>query len=140
MDDAGVREIEHVAVAVRDVSRALERYRALGFTPVRVEDVPGGIRSHVVRSGNAYLEILESTSESSDVATFLDKRGEGLHHLCLRVESLSDATEAVEVAGCSLISASPSIDARGRRVFIHPASNAGVLTGLVEVYEASSDG
>ena len=133
MSDAMVREIEHAAIAVRDVTATLARYAALGFAQVRVEDVPGGIRSHVIRSGTAYLEILESTSDESDLARFLEKHGEGLHHLCLQVEALPDAVEAVAMAGCSLVSDSPVADLRGKRVFVHPATNGGVLIGLVEV-------
>ncbi len=133
MSSGPVKGIEHVAIAVRDVAAALERYHALGFTDVRIEDVPGDIRSHVIRSGGAYIEILEATSDDSQVAKFLERRGEGLHHLCLQVESLESAFEAVEIAGCALISTSPTVDERGRRVFVHPASNDGILIGLVQV-------
>lgn len=132
MAESPVVAIEHVGVAVRDSAAAIDRYRTMGFVEVRTEDLPGGIRSHLLRSGAAYVEILESTRDGSDLDRFLAGRGEGLHHLCLRVGSLADATAAAEAAGCGLISRTPMEDARGRRVFIHPATNDGVLTGLVE--------
>ena len=133
MSDTPIRAIEHVAIAVRNVPDTLDRYANLGFERVRVEDLPGGIRSHVLRSGTAYIEILAATSEDSDLTGFLERRGEGLHHLCLQVDTIDEAFDAVELAGCSLISESPISDARGRRVFVHPGSNAGVMLGLVEV-------
>ena len=137
MNNELVEAIEHVAIAVQDIATAVQRYRELGFTNVRVEDIPGDIRSHVLRSGTAYIELLESTSSGSALQQFLERKGEGLHHLCLQVDSLAAASKAVEIAGCSLISTSPVTDIRGRRVFVHPASNDGVLIGLVEVTKPS---
>ncbi|MDE0290270.1 MAG: VOC family protein [bacterium] len=132
MADSPVVAIEHVGIAVRDAETAKNRYRTMGFVDVRTEDLPGGIRSHLLRSGTAYVEILESTRDGSDLARFLARRGEGLHHLCLRVDSLAEATSVAESAGCGLVSGIPIEDVRGSRVFIHPATNDGVLTGLVE--------
>lgn len=132
MADSPVVAIEHVGIAVRDAETARDRYRTMGFVEVRAEDLPGGIRSHLLRSGAAYVEILESTRDGSDLDRFLARRGEGLHHLCLRVGSLAEATIAAETAGCALVSGTPVQDVRGSRVFIHPATNDGVLTGLVE--------
>ena len=132
MSDSPVVAIEHVGIAVRDAETATDRYRTMGFVKVRTEDLPGGIRSHLLRSGTAYVEILESTTVGSDLDRFLARRGEGLHHLCLRVDSLTEASSAAESAGCTLVSPIPMEDVRGSRVFIHPATNDGVLTGLVE--------
>lgn len=138
MGDPPVVAIEHVGIAVRDPAPAKSRYRAMGFVEVRREDLPGGIRSHLLRSGAAFVEILESTRDGSDLDRFLARRGEGLHHLCFRVDSLAEATAAAESAGCALISRTPTEDVRGRRVFIHPAGNDGVLTGLVEPHGGPS--
>ena len=132
MADSPVVAIEHVGIAVRDAESARDRYRTMGFVEVRTEDLPGGIRSHLLRSGTAYVEILESTVDGSDLDRFLARRGEGLHHLCLRVDSLAEAVSAADSAGCALVSRIPMEDVRGSRVFIHPATNDGVLTGLVE--------
>ena len=136
MVDKTVRDIEHVAVAVVDIKAALDRYGRLGFDLVQVEDVPGSMRSHLIRSGGAYVELLESLSPDSDLARFIERRGEGLHHVCLRVDSLEAAVVAVGEAGCRLTSDEPLTDLRGRRSFVHPGSNDGVLMGLVEPYSA----
>ena len=138
MSDSPVVAIEHVGIAVRDAETARHRYRTMGFVEVRTEDLPGGIRSHLLRSGAAYVEILESTLDGSDLDRFLARRGEGLHHLCLRVDSLGEATSAAEAAGCALVSPIRMEDVRGSRVFIHPATNDGVLTGLVEPHADGS--
>lgn len=132
MGDGVVTAIEHVGIAVRDAVAATARYQALGFVQVRTEDLPGGIRSHLLRSGAAYVEILEGIRPDTELDRFLDRRGEGLHHLCLRVEDLAGAMETAEAAGCALVSRTPLEDVGGRRVFIHPGTNHGVLTGLVE--------
>ena len=138
MREPPVVAIEHVGIAVKDAAAATERYRTMGFVEVRTEDLPGGIRSHLLRSGAAYLEILESMGDGSDLDRFLARRGEGLHHLCLRVDSLSEAISAAEAAGCALVSRTPMEDVRGSRMFVHPATNDGVLTGLVEPHSDHS--
>lgn len=138
MGDGPVVAIEHVGIAVRDAGKAKDRYAALGFVQIRTENLPGGIKSHLLRSGTAYVEILESTRAGSELDRFLDRRGEGLHHLCLRVEDLSDAMDAAQAAGCAVVSRTPLEDVGGRRVFVHPATNHGVLTGLVEPHRGVS--
>ncbi len=136
MTDDLVRDIEHVAFALKDVKEAIARYASFGFQMVQVEDVPGSIRSHLIRSGGAYIELLEALSPDSAVAQFIERRGEGLHHVCLRVDSLESATAAIGEAGCRLVSKEPMTDLRGQRSFVHPGSNGGVLMGLVEPYSA----
>lgn len=139
MGEPAVAAIEHVGIAVRDAGAAKDRYRTMGFAQVRTDDLPGGIRSHLLRSGTAYVEILESTKVGSDLDRFLARRGEGLHHLCLRVADLAEAIDAAEAAGCALVSRTPLEDVGGRRVFIHPGTNDGVLTGLVEPHRDISE-
>ena len=138
MSEPTVVAIEHVGIAVRDAGAATDRYQAMGFVRVRAEELPGGIRSHLFRSGTAYVEILESTRPGTELDRFLDRRGEGLHHLCLRVDDLGNAMDAAAAAGCALVSRTPLEDERGHRVFIHPATNEGVLTGLVEPHRKVS--
>lgn len=135
MAEPVVRGIEHVGIAVRDANAALASLHLLGFKPAWEEEIEdGAVRSHVVRAGDTFLEVLESREEGSTLERFLDRRGEGLHHLCLRVGSLDAAIETVRGHGGRLVSDEPTSDLRGRRVFVHPASNNGVLTGLVELH------
>jgi methylmalonyl-CoA/ethylmalonyl-CoA epimerase len=135
MTEPIVTAVEHVSVAVRDAGGAKRTFAALGFEPQWVEDLPGqGLRSHVLRAEGAVLELVEPAAGTStgSLERFLARRGEGLHHVCLRVNSLEEATRAVEAAGMRLVDPVPTVDEQGRRVFIHPESAHGVLIGLVE--------
>jgi methylmalonyl-CoA/ethylmalonyl-CoA epimerase len=131
-----VTGIEHVAIAVHDADAAKQTFAALGFEPQWVEDLPGqGLRSHVLRGKEAVLELIEPAAAApaaGSLRRFLDSRGEGLHHLCLRVDSLEEAARAVEAAGMRLVDREPTVDERGRRVFVRPDTAHGVLIGLVE--------
>jgi methylmalonyl-CoA/ethylmalonyl-CoA epimerase len=128
--------IEHVAIAVHDAAAAKQTFAALGFEPQWVEDLPSqGLRSHVLREEQIVLELIEPAAAApaaGSLRRFLASRGEGLHHLCLRVDSLDEAVRAVEAAGMRLVDQVPTVDERGRRVFVHPDSTHGVLIGLVE--------
>jgi methylmalonyl-CoA/ethylmalonyl-CoA epimerase len=136
MSQPVVRTVEHVSIAVRDATAAARTFAALGFEPQWVEDLPGqGVRSHVLRAGAVVLELIEpaaGTPGPGTVDRFLARRGEGLHHLCLRVDSVERAARAVTAAGMRLVDPTPTVDEQGRRVFVHPESAHGVLIGLVE--------
>ena len=135
MSEPVVTAVEHVSIAVRDAEAAKRTFAALGFEPQWVEDLPGqGLRSHVLRAGGVVLELVEPAAApaAGSLGRFLDRRGEGLHHLCLRVDSLEEAVAAAEAAGMRLVDAEPTVDEQGRRVFVHPESTHGVLIGLVE--------
>jgi methylmalonyl-CoA epimerase len=136
-----VQAVEHVSIAVRDAEDVQRTLAVLGFEPQWTEDLPGqGLRSHVLRAGQAVLELVEPAGQAAALSRFLDRRGEGLHHLCLRVDSLEDAIRAVETAGMRLVSREPTTDEQGRRVFVHPDSAHGVLIGLVERHDRGGSG
>jgi methylmalonyl-CoA epimerase len=87
----------------------------------------------MVPVGESRLELLEATSDNSTIAKFIAKRGEGLHHVCLRVPDLPAAVERLKKAGVRLVSGEIKTGAGGHRyVFVHPASTGGVLLELVE--------
>jgi methylmalonyl-CoA epimerase len=131
-----VKAVEHVSIAVRDAQDVKRTLAVLGFKPQWTEDLPGqGLRSHVLRADGVVLELVEPADQAAALARFLDRRGEGLHHLCLRVDSLEDAIRAVEASGMRLVSREPTTDEQGRRVFVHPDSAHGVLIGLVERHD-----
>jgi len=136
MNEPVVTAVEHVSIAVRDAEGAKQTFAALGFEPQWVEDLPSqGLRSHVLRAEGVVLELIEPAAAApaaGSLERFLTRRGEGLHHLCLRVNSLEEATRAVEAAGMRLVDRVPTVDEQGRRVFVHPESAHGVLIGLVE--------
>ncbi len=127
-------KLDHVAVAVRDLDAAVRRFQDLGLCLDRIEEVPEE-KTKVAFFGlqGTHLELIAPLEPDSVVQRSLDKRGEGLHHLCLEVAAIEDTMAVLKAAGFSLLSEKPGTGAGGRRiVFIHPRSTAGVLIELVE--------
>ncbi len=132
-----VRRIDHVAIVVRSLDAALAFYRdILGLAPARVIDFPAeGIKLAFLPLGGpegTALELLEATDPTTGVARFLEKRGEGLHHVCLEVPDIDSALAALRAAGVAVLDTSPRRTAEGRGVFVHPRSTSGVLLELVQ--------
>lgn len=130
--------IHHVAIAVRDLDAALAFYRdALGLEVRERREVPEeGVEIAFLPTGEGEIELLQPLSEEGGVARFLEKRGEGLHHICLRVDNIEAAVERLQAAGAQLLSEKPRIGPPGiRYIFIHPRSACGVLLELYEVEE-----
>jgi methylmalonyl-CoA epimerase len=128
--------IDHLGIAVKSLSSAKVIYEKLGLT-VSSEEVVEGERVKVVMIpvGESRLELLEPTTDDSTVAKFLAKRGEGLHHVSLRVPDLAAAVTKLKQDGVRLVSDEIKIGAGGHRyVFVHPSSAGGVLLELVEGY------
>src|SRR5215813_2766748 len=124
--------IDHLGIAVKSLAAAKAIYEKLGL-PVSAEEVVEGeqVRLAMVPVGESRLELLEPTSDSSVIAKFLAKRGEGLHHVCLRVPDLPAAVARLKNDGVRLVSEEIKIGAGGHRyVFVHPASTGGVLLEL----------
>jgi len=128
-------KLDHLGVAVKSLDEALRFYRdLLGLEVTAVEEVPSEkVRLAMLPVGDTRIELLEATSEDSAVARFIAKRGEGLHHVSLRVPDLAAAVARLKAAGARLVSEQPGTGARGHRyVFVHPQSAGGVLLELVE--------
>ena len=127
-------QIDHLGIAVKSLSTARAIYEKLGLSSSPEELVEGEqVRVVMIPVGESRLELLEPSSETSVVARFLAKRGEGLHHVCLRVPDLPAAVERLKRDGVRLVSEEIKVGAGGHRyVFIHPASAGGVLLELVE--------
>ncbi len=129
------QSLDHIAVVVRDIDEALGFYRdALGLDVVERRSVPTeGVEVACLSLGNASLELVRPISGESGVGRFLEKRGEGLHHVCLTVDDISAALERLRGAGADLITETPQVAADGRRyAFVHPKSANGVLLELYE--------
>ncbi len=126
--------IDHIGIAVKSLAAAKGVYETLGLTLSPEEVVEGEqVRVAMLPVGESRLELMEATSENSTVAKFIAKRGEGLHHVCLRVPDLSGIVERLKQRGVRLISNEIKIGAGGHRyVFVHPSSAGGVLLELVE--------
>jgi methylmalonyl-CoA epimerase len=127
--------IHHIAVAVNDLEAALAFYRdALGLEVTQRREVPEeGVEIAFLPAGEGEIELLRPLDPAGGVARFLEKRGEGLHHICLRVDDITAAMERLRAAGATLLSEEPRVGADGTRyVFIHPKSAHGVLLELYE--------
>jgi len=126
--------IDHLGIAVKSLAAAKSIYEKLGMTVSAEETVEAEqVRLVMVPVGESRLELLEPTSENSTIAKFIAKRGEGLHHVSLRVPDLVVAVEKLKKDGVRLVSEEIKVGAGGHRyVFVHPASAGGVLLELVE--------
>jgi len=126
--------IDHLGIAVKSLAAAKGIYEKLGLSVSPEETVEAEqVRLVMVPVGESRLELLEPTSESSAIAKFLAKRGEGLHHVCMRVPDLPAAVQKLRADGVRLVSEEIKVGAGGHRyVFVHPASAGGVLLELVQ--------
>jgi methylmalonyl-CoA epimerase len=126
--------IDHLGIAVKSLAAAKSFYERLGMTASAEEIVEGEqVRVVMLPVGESRFELLEATSEDSPIAKFIAKRGEGLHHVCLRVPDLLAVVERLKSDGVRLVSNEIKVGAGGHRyVFVHPSSAGGVLLELVE--------
>jgi methylmalonyl-CoA epimerase len=126
--------IDHLGIAVKSLANAKAIYEKLGLSVSPEETVDAEkVRLVMVPVGESRLELLEPTSEDSVIARFLAKRGEGLHHVCMRVPDLPAAVAKLKQEGVRLVSEDIKIGAGGHRyVFVHPSSTGGVLLELVD--------
>lgn len=132
---ASIKKINHVAVVVDDMDKALSFWRdALGMELHELRDVPTE-KSQVafLPLESSEVELVMPTSDDSGIAKYLTKRGPGMHHICLEVDDILGMLEHLQTKGVRLINDEPRIAADGKKyAFIHPESTAGVL---VELYQ-----
>ena len=126
-------EIDHVGIAVRSIAAACEFYALLGLTPGVVETVEREqVRVSMIEAGETRLELLEATAEDSVIGRFVAKRGEGLHHVAVRVADVDATFARLTNDDVRLASAAVCIGAGGHRYFfVHPAGTGGVLLEVV---------
>src|SRR5260370_1365395 len=131
------KRIDHVAIIVRSIEQALVFYRdTLGIVPSEIKEVP----SEQVRiaflpmggPGGSEIELIEPTNPESSLSRFLEKRGEGLHHICLEVEDIAASLHEMQEKGAAVLDKEPRIAAEGRAIFLHPKGTNGVLLELIE--------
>jgi len=129
-----LKKIDHIGIVVRSIEEALKAYRdALGLPLAHVQEVPEQkVKIAFLPVGDCEIELVEPTAADSGVARFLEKRGEGLHHICFEVEDIEAALRDLAAKGVRLIDRQPRQGAIGRVAFLHPKSAHGVLIELVE--------
>lgn len=128
-------EIDHIAIAVRDLDAAIAWYReAFGCEVEHREIVESdGVEEALLRVADSYIQLLTPTRPDSPVAGFLERRGEGLHHVGYRVADCATALERVKAAGHRVIDEVPRPGSRGTTVaFLHPKGSLGTLIELVQ--------
>jgi methylmalonyl-CoA epimerase len=134
-------EIDHVAIAVRDLDAAAAWYESvLGATVVHREVVAtDGVEEALVAVAESFVQLLTPTRDDSPVAKFLAARGEGLHHVAFRVDDCAQALAAVRAKGYRTVDEVPRPGSRGTTVaFVHPTASFGTLIELVEVGPSAS--
>ena len=128
-------EIDHVAIAVRDLDAAITWYAdTFGATVAHRERVErDGVEEALVKVADSYVQLVTPTRDDSPVAAYLERRGEGLHHVGYRVTDCAAALAAVRAQGGQLIDEAPRPGSRGTTVaFVHPKTSFGTLIELVQ--------
>ncbi len=124
-----LKKIHHVGIVVRNLEEAYAFYRdTLGLhvhKQATVEDQ--GVKAALLSIGNSEIELLEPINENGGVAKFLEKRGEGLHHICFETDDVDAELEATKKKGIAVIDQKPRVGLAGMICFLHPKANHGVL-------------
>src|SRR5687768_17734028 len=125
-------KLDHIGIAVRSLERGAKIYETLGLTIGHTEVVETQkVKTAFLSVGDSNLELLEPTGPDSAIAKFIEKRGEGIHHICLRVDDIEAHLARLKAQGYRLINEAPVPGAHGCRVaFLHPAAGNGVLIEL----------
>ena len=137
MTDQGIctaGHLNHICIAVRDIEDTLRFYEELfGVSGAEVREIEDqGVRAALVRVGGSQLEFIQPTDREGGVARFIERRGEGMHHICFEVENLEEKLDLLESGGVELIDRTPRPGLSGMIAFIHPRATRGVLIELVD--------
>ena len=137
-----IGKIDHVGIAVRSIAEARKTYEALGLHVEEIEEVPHeGVRVALIPCGESRIELLEPMDASSPVAKFLEKRGPGVHHICLASDDVRGDDARLRQSGFQVLRPEPTRGAGGCWVhFVHPKSTGGVLLELSEPGGPSGSG
>jgi methylmalonyl-CoA/ethylmalonyl-CoA epimerase len=134
--------IEHIGIAVNSIAEAIPFYeKVLGLKCYNIEEVADQkVRTAFFMIGQTKIELLESTDPEGPIGKFIEKRGEGIHHIAYAVESIEERLREAEEAGIRLIDLEPRRGAEGLSIaFLHPKSTFGVLTELCEDKERDNN-
>jgi methylmalonyl-CoA epimerase len=128
-------KVDHIGIAVKSLAEAVKVYQdAIGLDVSGYDEVDDqGVRVAMLTIGESRIELLEPIREDSPIEKFMMKRGEGIHHIAVRVDDIEQALERLKASGMRLIDSTPRRGAHNTRIaFIHPSSTHGVLLELVE--------
>jgi methylmalonyl-CoA epimerase len=127
-------KIDHIGIVVQDIRRALEPYESALGLPLRdVREVPDQkVQVAFLPVGQSNIELVQPLTDDTGIARFLEKRGEGIHHICLEVDDIEATLARLREHGVPLIDETPRQGAHGRVAFVHPKGMHGVLIELLE--------
>jgi methylmalonyl-CoA/ethylmalonyl-CoA epimerase len=127
-------KLDHIGVAVEDIEKAVEIYEKLGFAVESVDDVPGfGVKVAFLPMESGNVELVQPVKDDSAMSKYLEKKGQGIHHLCFEVYDIRAELKRLEAAGVQLVDKVPRTGAHGTLVaFLHPKSTGGVLIELAQ--------
>lgn len=134
-----MEKLEHIGIAVKDLARANALFaKLLGRSHYKVENVDSeGVKTSFFEVSGVKIELLEASGPDSPVARFIEKRGEGIHHLAFEVADLEQSIKMYVANGFTLVDPAPRDGADNKRIcFIHPKSSNGVLVELCEERKA----
>lgn len=134
-----VNRIHHTGIVVRSLDEAYAFYRdALGLPVLKEELIQDqGVKAALLDLGNSLLELLEPVEPDTGIARYLERRGEGLHHVCLEVDDIVASLAELKAQGVELIDEVPRPGLTGTIAFLHPSALYGVLVELVEAGSGS---
>ena len=130
-----IKKIEHLGIAVKNLDQSNELFaKLLGAVHYKVEEVASeGVRTSFFMMGETKIELLEATKPESPIAKFIEKKGEGIHHMAFDVEDIDGEIERLKDEGFQVINPEPKDGADNKRiVFLHPRTTNGVLVELCE--------
>lgn len=127
-----LEKIDHIGIAVSSLDEAVKFYVTMGIKPYHFEEVASQkVKVAFIKVGESNIELLEPTSPESPIAKFIEKKGEGIHHICYSVANITKALKKLKDEGARLLNEEPMDGAHGKKVaFVHPKSVNGVLTEL----------
>jgi methylmalonyl-CoA/ethylmalonyl-CoA epimerase len=133
-----IQGVNHIGIAVKSIDEAKKFWvDTLGLKLSHIEEVPDQkVRVAMLKAGEMTIELLEPTSPESPIHKFIEKRGEGIHHLTLGTDNLADQLKQLKSAGINLIDEQPRLGAGGAKIaFLHPKSAHGVLVEFCEPHD-----
>jgi len=137
----GIEKLEHIGIAVKNIEKSNKLFaRLLGREHYKIEDVPSeGVRTSFFDMGNVKIELLEATSPDSPIAKFIEKKGEGIHHLAFEVTDIRKSISEYAARDFDLVSSTPKAGADNKMIcFLHPKTTNGVLLELCQSIVPSS--
>jgi methylmalonyl-CoA/ethylmalonyl-CoA epimerase len=128
-------KIEHIGIAVKDLDKSTNLFKSiLGSDAYKTEEVAGeGVRVSFFKTGDSKIELLQALNDNSPIAKFIDKKGEGMHHLAFEVADIKESMKQMKANGFELLSEEPKEGADNKLIcFLHPKSTNGVLIELCQ--------